>query len=269
MIKPTSLVFILTCVQFIRLHNDAMDSRGAADQFRLFDSCELFERLILRITPSTQSYPAVRVPKVLPGEVNRRRCLDRRLPCEHADALQHAIADEVAHVVDVVVGGELHLSTRRQTDAEKASEELVGGGDGEVVLECVDDLQLHLLHVLLGVYVVRELQDHADLGVVDLLVLGGDQIRSHTHQLVVRPRHHVLLLSNRRCHVPVDDIDTQIERLSTVSEVTVHIHNPVDQRFAHITLYISLPVQVVREAAKFVLRLQPGVDNALGVRRKV
>ena len=104
MVIPTALILILAGMQLIRLHNQTVDRGRTSNQLRLLHSRKLLKAFILRITLSSSlSHPTVRIPEVLPGQINRSRGLHRRLPRQHADALQHPIADEIAHVVHVVV----------------------------------------------------------------------------------------------------------------------------------------------------------------------
>ena len=114
MVKPTSLILILAGVQLVRLHDQTVDRRRASDQFRLLHPGKLLKRLILRLTPPLLSHPAVRVPEVLPGQIDSRRGLHGGLPSQHADALQHAIADKITHIVHIVVRRELRLTPLSQ-----------------------------------------------------------------------------------------------------------------------------------------------------------
>lgn len=102
-VKPTAFVLVLTGVQLTRLHNQTVDRRRASDQFRLLHPGELLEAFILAITSPPLAHPTVRVAEVLSRQIDRGCCLHRRLPRQHADALQHPIADKVTHVVHVVV----------------------------------------------------------------------------------------------------------------------------------------------------------------------
>lgn len=133
--------------------------------------------------------------------------------------LEHPVLDEGQ--LDQVAS-EVELPQLQAGHLGEALEEAEGGGRADVEVQLGEQLVLLLEDLLLVVGLVRDVHEVPHFWRVNLLVLGGDQHRSHAHQLQLSAVDHLLL------KVPVDEVDGEEERLWQQLELMVHLNEPVN-----------------------------------------
>jgi len=65
---------------------------------------------------------------------------------------------------------------------EESAEEGVGGWDGDIKVEGLQNIILHLQHIMLQISPLSEVNQISDLRWIDFLVFGGYKDAGHSHQ---------------------------------------------------------------------------------------
>ena len=159
--------------------------------------------------------------------------------------------DEVAghHVGLVVAVKKLHV----------ALEEQVGTGEGDVEVQLLEHLTLHLQDLLLGVRLISDVHKISQVWWVDLFILTGREKGGNAHQLE-------LLSGNLGpLQVTIDQINRQEEGLIDKLKLEMDVDEPVDENGAHFLIDIGLLGHVAGLREKSALVGSEGTENFLGV----
>ena len=153
-------------------------------------------------------------------------------------ALQGAVQDVAGELHDLLVGvGRLEIP----------DEEGVSTGDGDLVLQGLEDLLFHVDDLVTGVGTVADVDQIAQFRGVDLLVLGGDEEARHADELELGPFHLLPL------EVAVDEVDRQVERLRHELELEMDLDQPIDEDGAHPLVDVGLVLHVRRSDGSGIL----------------
>ena len=153
-------------------------------------------------------------------------------------ALQGAVQDEAGELHDLLVGvGRLEIP----------DEEGVSAGDGDLVLQGLEDLLLHVDDLVAGVGTVADVDQIAKFRGVDLLVLGGDEEARHADELELGPFHLLPL------EVAIDEVHREVERLRHELELEMDLDQPIDEDGAHPLVDVGLVLHVRRSDGSGIL----------------
>ena len=153
-------------------------------------------------------------------------------------ALQGAVEDEAGELDDLLVG---------VSRLEVSDEEGVSAGDGDLVLQSLENLLLHVDDLVAGVGTVADVDQIAQFRGVDLLVLGGDEKARHADELELGSFHLLSL------EVSVDEVDREVERLRHELELEMDLNEPIDEDGAHPLVDVGLVLHVRRSDGSGVL----------------
>ena len=179
--------------------------------------------------------------------------LEVELKVEH-----RAFGNEVCSVPEAPLVGGLGDTFLAHLD-EVAGDEAEGSGHGEGVVECVQDGVLVAEHVLAGEGVSRDVDELLDARRVDLLVLGGNDERHHSHQL------HALALDGLHRKKSVKHVHRQEERLGCHLEAVATLNNPVQADGTHVCCQLGLCRHVILGDKDLVLVLEAVGVNGVDV----
>ena len=112
--------------------------------------------------------------------------------------------------------------------------------EAKLKLEHAQHVALSLQDLVLRVAVVDHVDDLADRGTVDLLILGSNEDGSSTNKLQLAERDHLAREES------VNVVDAEIQGLRKKSKAQVDLDEPVHEDRAHRPLNLSLVVHVVR-----------------------
>mmetsp|Transcript_12893 Transcript_12893/g.33015 ORF Transcript_12893/g.33015 Transcript_12893/m.33015 type:complete len:205 (+) Transcript_12893:448-1062(+) len=139
--------------------------------------------------------------------------------------------------LDEVVGEQLGLGPRGLNDSGdlgKALKEDESVRRRQLEVKLREHVPLHLEDLLACVCLVRNVDEVAALGGVDLLILRGDEHGSHSNELQVAALDLLLL------QIAVDQVGREVERLRHELEFQVHLDEPVNQYGAHLLVDVVL-----------------------------
>ena len=157
---------------------------------------------------------------------------------EEVVALQGAVEDEAGELDDLLVGvGRLEVS----------DEEGVSAGDGDLVLQSLENLLLHVDDLVAGVGTVADVDQIAQFRGVDLLVLGGDEKARHADELELGSFYLLPL------EVSVDEVDREVKRLRHELELEMDLNEPINEDGAHPLVDVGLVLHVRRSDGSGVL----------------
>lgn len=145
--------------------------------------------------------------------------------------LKSTVEDEARKLDNFLVG---------VSGLEITNKESVGTGNGDIVLQGLEDLLFHFENVLLGVSLITDVDEVAEFRRVDLFVLGSNQKTSDTDQLKARTGDLFLLKET------VNKVDGQVERFRHELEFQMDLDEPVDQDGAHAFVDVRLVFHVKR-----------------------
>jgi len=160
--------------------------------------------------------------------------------------------DEVAghHVGLVVAVQELGVSL----------EEQVGTGEGDVEVQLLEHLSLHLENLLLGVSFVSHVDEISQIRWVDLLILAGGEKRGDSNQLKLLSADLSFL------KIAVNEVHCQEQGLVDKLELEMDVDQPVDENRAHFLIDVGLLGHVTGLGKETSLVGSEALEDLFGVR---
>mmetsp|Transcript_22915 Transcript_22915/g.54843 ORF Transcript_22915/g.54843 Transcript_22915/m.54843 type:complete len:278 (+) Transcript_22915:282-1115(+) len=121
----------------------------------------------------------------------------------------------------------------------EAVQEALGGGDGQLEVQSVQDDGLHGHDLFPLVRIVRDVDKLVDGRWMNFLVFGGNQHASDAHELQLAAGDWYVR------EEAVDVVDGQVQRLRDESVLLRHLHQPVDQNSSHLGVDVALVLHEV------------------------
>lgn len=144
-----------------------------------------------------------------------------------------------------------------------AVDELEDAGDGEVELQGVQNVDLHIEHVVFGLGLVGDLHEVAHLRGLDFLVLGADQHAGDSDQLQLAPVHVLLR------EIAVDRADRHLECFGQQLELEVHLDQPVHKNAPHLLVHVALVLHLAGVGLELTFGLEAVFMHVFGLERAV
>jgi len=132
-------------------------------------------------------------------------------------------------------------------------------GVRQVVVQSREDEPFGTKNLFLSEAIVGDVAEVLNVRRENLLVLGGNEHRSHTDQLELI-QHDDLV-----CQKPIDNVDGQEEGLREETEASVNLDEPIHKDTAHLPLEVDLVVHVVGVRLRFGFELPKVLEDLVDV----